>query len=204
MEPGGWATRFPIVLDHLLAGRLTPEQADAAVTELARLGTELEALAPDLAVASLSDLAKVSASLIPVNHAASSLATYFVAVDGRPLLDVLREAALRAKASGRSVNLETRSASGGLKEGLFAALLGAGVFGVALVYFPNLVLVTAGSGAKHGPPVWVLGVAICLAGTVRVVASQRPAFAGFLRRHGVASWVVSLAFFAWLVAATWK
>src|SRR5258707_8353336 len=41
LEPNGWASRFPAVLDHLQGGRIDPARADAALTELRTIAREL-------------------------------------------------------------------------------------------------------------------------------------------------------------------
>ncbi|HEV8269231.1 MAG TPA: Imm70 family immunity protein, partial [Thermoanaerobaculia bacterium] len=58
LEPDGMGTRFPIVLDRLLAGRLSPREADTALSELETIAAELRKLSPDKVVWSLHDLTR--------------------------------------------------------------------------------------------------------------------------------------------------
>ncbi len=94
LEPDGWATRFPLTLDHLRAGTLGPAESAGTVAELETIGRELRALPVRKAVWDYQDTRPCADHGQPVNAGAGNLHDYFVAADGRtPLVQRLRELA---------------------------------------------------------------------------------------------------------------
>jgi hypothetical protein len=109
LEPDGWATRFPAVLEHLQQGSLGASRADQALMELGQIEAELRSLPPDRVVWSLDNLHVRNDSRQPVNHNAKSIYDYFVAQDGTPVVNKLREIALACRSQGNIVKVESRS-----------------------------------------------------------------------------------------------
>lgn len=108
LEPNGWATRFPMVLDHLQQGSLDANRAEQALIELGQIEAELRSLPPDRVVWSMSDLRVQDDSRQPVNRRAKSVYEYFVARDGTPLINRLREIVLACRGQGRTVKVDSR------------------------------------------------------------------------------------------------
>lgn len=108
LEPGGWATRFPAVLDHLQQGSLDANRAEQALIELGQIETELRSLSPDRVVWSMDDLRVRNDSRQPVNHNAKNVFDYFVARDGKPLINKLRLIVLECRSQGRTVKVDSR------------------------------------------------------------------------------------------------
>jgi hypothetical protein len=109
LEPDGWATRFPVVLDQLQQGSLDAGRADQALTELEQIEAQLRSLPPDLVVWSLDDLRVRNDSKQPVNHNAKNIYDYFIARDGTPLVHKLREIVLECRSQGQRVKVDSRS-----------------------------------------------------------------------------------------------
>ena len=105
LEPNGWASRFPTVLDRLHEGRLDVASADAALSELELISAELKKLPADRVVWSMRDLARKDDSRHPVRRDARNAYEYFIARDGRPILACLVDAVRVARASGEPVIL---------------------------------------------------------------------------------------------------
>ena len=205
LEPDGIASRFPVVLDHLLAGRLNPYQAGAALVELEEIEQGLRSLPAASVVFSLADLSRRDDPRAEVNRSAQDACSFFVAADGRPLVDVLREGVMAARTSGRPLGLSTPRAAAGRVQAWI--LIGGGLAWVLAVaaFLPRWVIVPHGSGGNaHGPALWTLGVVAVGAGAVRLAAVERPAFAAGMRSHGALTVALSLAAAFALLAIAWR
>ncbi len=205
LEPDGWGSRFPIVLDHLLAGRLMPSDADSALSELDAIAAGLRALPAERVVFDLADLSRRDDPRARVDRGSPTAHGFFVAEDGRPLVDVLREGVMAARAAGRPLGLSTPRASVHARQGWMLLLAGVAWAVGGAVYFPHLVLVAHGaSGAAHGPAAWSMGLVFAAAGASRLIAVKRPAFAAAVRRRGLLSIGIALALVAVLFALSWR
>jgi len=92
LEPEGWSSRFPFVLDHLLAGRLSPSEGSAAIAELEAIEWGLKRVPRDSVVWDRNDRRRRDDSREEVCHTARDASEYFLARSGRPLLHELKEA----------------------------------------------------------------------------------------------------------------
>jgi hypothetical protein len=194
LEPQADAQRFPALLVDLWRGRLPASKADAALAELEVVQRELAALPASKAVWSVSDLRRIDDTQLPVNHAAASLADYFVAPDGRPLLAVIREAVQQAMVAGETLTVGTWARTQGWKRG--TAITALGLAGAAVTYalFPDAV-VTEGHDqgtVHHGLLVWVLFLMIASVGVWELAETALP---------GLAAWRRERAFFAGFLRA---
>lgn len=109
LEPNGWASRFPAVLDLLQERRLEASRADQALIELGQIEAELRALPPGRVVWSLDDLRVRNDSKQPVNRSAKNIYDYFVASDGTPVVNKLREIVLACRSQGQTVKVDSRA-----------------------------------------------------------------------------------------------
>lgn len=99
LEPEGWGTRFPAVMDELYKGELSPEGAVRALAELDQIREELRQFAPSEVVWDVEDRSKQPPWGDRISDEITDLSNYFVTEDGRDLFEVLGEAvgyALRA------------------------------------------------------------------------------------------------------------
>ncbi len=105
LEPDGWSSRFPVVLNNLYSSRFDPQQdGDAALRELEFIERELKNLPPERAIASLRNLARFDDAQLTVNRRAANLFEYFVTADGKtPILQELRRAVVTARQSQQAL-----------------------------------------------------------------------------------------------------
>jgi hypothetical protein len=90
LEPDGWGSRFPALMNELYSGRLPLERVPAAREELAMIRSELERLPPDARVFAYEDPER--ATPWPVPPGAGSAADAFLTAGGKNMLDVLARA----------------------------------------------------------------------------------------------------------------
>jgi 2,3-bisphosphoglycerate-dependent phosphoglycerate mutase len=91
LEPSGWGTRFPVLLNKLYQEGLPQADARAALDELGLIEEELRQLPPSKVI---WDMAQPSLSAPWGNDISpdiTHLANYFLTTTGRDLLGVLRE-----------------------------------------------------------------------------------------------------------------
>lgn len=208
LEPANGAQRFPVLIAEVLNGRLAPERADAALAELETAARDLATHPKEHAVWSISDLRRVDDTAEPVNHVAQSLGAYFVAPDGRPLLDLLREALQQAKLQNRPLTVDTWSRRAGWRRAAFFLLSGSVWVYVALRWFPNAILVPGpyrgDHTSGHGPLIWVLGLGWASMGVWSLILNAEPRIANWLAERLLVSRVISLGWLAILVWWGWR
>ncbi|MCF3480435.1 hypothetical protein GUV60_10310 [Stenotrophomonas maltophilia] len=91
LEPNGWGSRFPILLNQLYAGRLQQSDAAAALAELHRVRRELAELAPARVIWPFEDRTQRPPWGDDIANDIDSLATYFVTSHGHDLIALLAE-----------------------------------------------------------------------------------------------------------------
>ena len=203
LEPDGWATRFPLTLDYLRAGRLGPAEAAGAVAELETIGRELRELPARKAVWDYQDTRPRDGAGELVNDAAPNLDEYFVAADGRtPLGQRLREVAEASRERRQTVRLATTFGRKQLRGALFLLALGLVIGTVALVWFPDVFLTQHGS--KSGPLIWAVGYLMAGFGVWLVVEARSPGLADRRRRQPWLAFLVGGALTAAVLTAAWR
>lgn len=207
LEPNGWATRFPTVLDRLREGRLESGAAARALEELEHIGAELRRLPVDRVVWSMQDLRKRDDSGEPVRRDAPNVFDYFVAFDGRPILTCLADALQKSRMSGDAIVLESFVRHRNVVSGLVLLLVGALVGVGGYLYFPNVILVPEHEServAQHGPLVWPLGSVLAVVGAITTAGALYPSFRMWLRARRAVAFVVCVAAFGAVVYASWR
>jgi len=126
-------------------------RAHEAIRELTAIGDELKKLPPSKAVWDMQLFAPRDDSRLPVNRNASNLAEYFVTKSNQPLLSAVQDWALRTRAGMGSSDL--RPGLTQQRRFQFLVLIGGGLVWCALGYrfFPNAIMLPAGSHDNHGP-----------------------------------------------------
>lgn len=184
LEPEADPRRFPAVLNGLFNGRLEPGAAGAAVAELETISRELAQLPPERAVWSVQDLRRRDDSDEPVNHAAHHLGEYFIAANGRPLLEVLLEAARLSQVQGQPLIVDTWARRSGWRGG--AAMLALGLAWTLVFYllFPNLrASMDHNPDVVSGPPFWAFGPLIAAYGLWSLAITADPRLNRVRARH---------------------
>jgi len=91
LEPNGWGTRFPVLLNKLYQGELEQTDAAVALAELDRIEMELRKLPPSKVIWDIENLQLAPPWGSDISSDTTSLASYFVTSTGRDLISVLRE-----------------------------------------------------------------------------------------------------------------
>jgi hypothetical protein len=205
LEPAGWGSRFPVVLDHLLAGRLTPSQVAAAAGELAEIANELAKLPADRVVWSLADLGHRDDTGQPVDRAAACARDYFLATDGRPLLAVLQERVVAAGRDQAALSLPTGGRRRMRIGALALAVAGVAWAALGYLYARNWIIVPEHAvDVHHGPLLWPFGALVMAVGLLRLLTLERPAAAAWARRHGGVTTAIGVALLGGFLALVWR
>jgi 2,3-bisphosphoglycerate-dependent phosphoglycerate mutase len=106
LEPDGWGSRFPVVMNELYAGELSGESAPKAVAELDQIREELRKLPPDQLVWDAEDLTKQPPWGENVSKDAADLASAFTTHDGRELFSIFDEAVGYAARAGAPLHVQ--------------------------------------------------------------------------------------------------
>jgi 2,3-bisphosphoglycerate-dependent phosphoglycerate mutase len=104
LEPTGWGSRFPTVMNELYGGELAPEHAPAALAELDQIREELRRLPPSALVWDAEDLSQPAPP--GVREAAADLAGCFVTEGGREVFDPIGEALAYAARCGHPARVQ--------------------------------------------------------------------------------------------------
>jgi 2,3-bisphosphoglycerate-dependent phosphoglycerate mutase len=91
LEPNGWGSRFPILMNELYQGQLERRDAAGALKELEQIRTEFARLATDKVIWDIEDRSKRPPWGDNIADTVTSLENYFVASAGRDLIEMLRE-----------------------------------------------------------------------------------------------------------------
>jgi hypothetical protein len=195
LEPGGRGTRFPIVSHHLRLGRVTKAEAPEAIRELDQSGPELRKLPAD-------KILWVGERPGAVNRSTNA-AERLTALDGRPILEHLRDGARHALNTGQVLRLncpdqdkrEWRSTLGVAAAGI------AWMVGVHIL-LPNIFIAPEGESPTDpmGIPLWSFGVLPTAFVIPNLVGLAVPGIKVWLALHkwGLVAWGL-LVVGVWLV-----
>ena len=103
IEPAGWGSRFPTLMNELYMGRLPHERVPQARAELRLVSEELGRLRPEARVYAYEDPTLPTPWTVP--HGAKTLADCFVSSDGRNVLGLLDEALDTSEQEGGDVEV---------------------------------------------------------------------------------------------------
>ena len=91
LEPGGWGTRFPQLMNHLYKGELSGDQSGTVLEDLKVIRKELSELGTDKLALGLDSEDTRQAADIGINLDSKRLDECFITVSGKNLFDVLFE-----------------------------------------------------------------------------------------------------------------
>lgn len=106
LEPDGWGTRFPAVMNELYQGEVAPERLADVRREVAAIREELRAHPPADVVWDFEDRTARPPWGDDIADRITDLATYFVTSDGRDLFALFDEAVDFASESGRPLRIQ--------------------------------------------------------------------------------------------------
>lgn len=200
LEPQGRGTRFPVVMDEVYAGYLTPARAADALKELDEIEACLRGIPVTHIVWSLADLRRRDDTGEAVNHKASNAFDYFIDVDGRPLLARLRDGVQECLNSQQPLRLgEPKETRNGMIVGSALTLAGLAWMQVGHALIPGWSIGWLGSSTAR-LPVWTFGMDLVMLGAGFLIAAPLPGLSDWFRRRPAAlSTVAIVAVIAWLV-----
>ena len=91
LEPVSWGERFPIILGKLYTGELHARDAEAAITEVRQIRSELHAIPPEYAIWDIKRIQQTIPNGSQIWKKAPNLAEFFRSSVGTSLLDDLEE-----------------------------------------------------------------------------------------------------------------
>ena len=106
LEPSGWGTRFPLLMNRLYQGHLAAADAEAAVAELRQAADELRGFTPDQVVWDIENLSARPPWGDNIADTITDLSNYFITSTGRDLIGTLMEALEKARKTGQDAVIE--------------------------------------------------------------------------------------------------
>lgn len=91
LEPDGWGSRFPALINELYRGELAQRDASLALTELEIVRRELAGLPVDRLIWDIEDRTRAPPWGNRIAETITDLSNYFVTSTGRDLIDALHE-----------------------------------------------------------------------------------------------------------------
>src|SRR5215213_2319712 len=92
LENNRWGNRFPVLMNHLYTGNLSPDLSSEAKKELKEIEVELAEFPPDEVVWDFEDRSLTPPWKNQISEQITSLSNYFVTSNGKPLISVLEQA----------------------------------------------------------------------------------------------------------------
>ncbi|QHE53675.1 immunity 70 family protein [Pontibacillus sp. HMF3514] len=89
LEPNGWGSRYPYLMNELYQGKLSWKDVPKALTEVEEVRSKLKTFIPDKVIWDIEDTSKQPPWGQNISSTITSLANYFVTSDGRDLFEVL-------------------------------------------------------------------------------------------------------------------
>lgn len=100
LEPKGWGSRFPVLMNKLYQGEVTQPDAAAALAELDQASAELAKLPASKVIWDVEDRSKTPPWGNNIAPTITNLSNYFVTSTGRDLVELLREVLAELKDAG--------------------------------------------------------------------------------------------------------
>jgi hypothetical protein len=91
LEPNGWGTRFPILLNKLYHGKLERIDASQALAELRIIEKELKQFTPDQVIWDIQNRDKLPPWGKNISLQITDLSNYFVTSTGRQLIPLIQK-----------------------------------------------------------------------------------------------------------------
>jgi hypothetical protein len=103
LEPDGWGTEYPELMQELYQGGLTSDKASKVLNDVLEIREALRKIQPEKVIWDIEDLSAKPPWGKTISGDITDLSTYFVTSTGRDVFDVLIEClhALQKKTGGR-------------------------------------------------------------------------------------------------------
>ena len=105
LEPDGWGTKYPILINKLYQGTLTSLEAEKAIVELNIIKKDLSNIPPSKVIWDIENKSKKPPWGNKTSKEITSLANYFVTSTGRDFILTLQEALEDATENSKSVDI---------------------------------------------------------------------------------------------------
>ncbi|KGX91209.1 immunity 70 family protein [Pontibacillus marinus] len=89
LEPNGWGSEYPYLMNELYQGKLSWKDVPKALTEVGEVRSKLKSFTPDKVIWDIEDTSKQPPWGQNISSTITSLANYFVTSDGRDMFEVL-------------------------------------------------------------------------------------------------------------------
>jgi len=106
LEPQGWGSRFPELMEELYQGRLDAAKATKAITDLRQIQKELKAFGPNQVIWDFENPARKPPWEDNISRDITDLSNYFVTSTGKDLFEVLFECLSVLQRRGGSLTIE--------------------------------------------------------------------------------------------------
>lgn len=92
LEPDGWGSKFPAIMNKLYQGSISPLEVTAAIEELCSIQKELSELPPGKVIWDIKDKSRQPPWGKTIPKEITSLGNYFITTSGHDLVLVLLDA----------------------------------------------------------------------------------------------------------------
>lgn len=105
LEPKGWGTVYPILMNKLYYGELSPQDADAALRELLDVREKLKRFKPEDVIWDIENLEAKPPWGDNISKHISDLSNYFVTSTGKDLIELLTRVVGYLKQEGGKIEI---------------------------------------------------------------------------------------------------
>ena len=105
LEPDGWGSKFPALMNKLYQGSISPPEVTAAIEELCTIQKELSKLPPGKVIGDIKDISRQPPWGKTLPKEITSLGNYFITTGGHDLVLILLDALEDAMANTEHVEI---------------------------------------------------------------------------------------------------
>lgn len=105
LEPSGWGTRFPEIMNELYQGELNPDHAKKALDDAINIKKELKAFKPVRVVWKIENIGEKPPWGDYIDGAVTDLSNYHITCTDRVLMDLLIECLEYQVESGKKLSI---------------------------------------------------------------------------------------------------
>lgn len=106
LEPKGWGTEYPILMNEFYSGKLIRDKLQHAIRELNEIENRFNALSQDKVIWDIEKMDAKPPWGISISKDIDNLGNYFITSDGQNLFSVLRSAFKEALALNSDVSIQ--------------------------------------------------------------------------------------------------
>jgi hypothetical protein len=107
LEPNGWGSKYPYLINHLYNGRLSNDDVEKALAEINEIRIKLAEYKPFQVIWDIEELSKQPPWGDKISLSITSLANYFVTSDGEDLIQIIISAFQKALKLETDIEIES-------------------------------------------------------------------------------------------------